>query len=315
MRNCIPQKTKGKFPGRNKRETNVIRSMRTELSVVSQTQLYESADMIQKSLRMLVIISIFFCLLLLFYLASFLGVGLFLDLVLQKLNSMLLAKGIRFLFSRLGWFGLLVEGLLVLGDNSGGWCNMMAPSGGSGGDKEVTSSNSGNWRQYLNLSDDKERDSAPEPSTARAPALREAAHEPSTSSTWSGSWIEKWLSSEISSSAPNQGPPAVDQNQGGHEARNPPTEVMGPEAPSPSWLKNHIQSVFYKIKGRRTRSDIIERLWEDLRLERASPEKRMKILQIMEEMYRNSDSFQNKNSRLDIDLAVSISDWERNPRD
>jgi hypothetical protein len=81
---------------------------------------------------MLVIISIFFCLLLLFYLASFLGVDLDLDFVLQKLNSMLLAKGIRFLFSRLGWFGLLVEGLLVLGDNSGGWCNMMAPSGGSG---------------------------------------------------------------------------------------------------------------------------------------------------------------------------------------
>ena len=110
----------------------MIRSMRTELSVVSQTQLYENADMIQKSFRMLVRISIFFCLLLLFYLASFLGVDLDLDFVLQKLNSMLLAKGIRFLFSRLGWFGLLVEGLLVLGDNSGGWCNMMAPSGGSG---------------------------------------------------------------------------------------------------------------------------------------------------------------------------------------
>ena len=106
--------------------------MRTELSVVSQTQLYENADMIQKSFRMLVRILIFFCLLLLFYLASFLGVDLDLDFVLQKLNSMLLAKGIRFLFSRLGWFGLLVEGLLVLGDNSGGWCNMMAPSGGSG---------------------------------------------------------------------------------------------------------------------------------------------------------------------------------------
>ena len=132
MKNCIPKKTKGKFPGRNKRETNVIRSMRTELSVVSQTQLYENADRIQKGFRMLVIISSFFFLLLLFYLASFLGVYLDLDFVLQKLNSMLLAKGIRFLFSRLGWFGLLVEGLLVLGDNSGGWCNMMAPSGGSG---------------------------------------------------------------------------------------------------------------------------------------------------------------------------------------
>lgn len=40
--------------------------------------------------------------------------------------------GVRFLFSRLGWVGLLVGGLLVLEENCGGWCNMMAPSGGSG---------------------------------------------------------------------------------------------------------------------------------------------------------------------------------------
>ena len=37
------------------------------------------------------------------------------------------------------------------------------------GDREVTSSSSGNWRQYLNLSSDKEGDFAPDPSTARAP--------------------------------------------------------------------------------------------------------------------------------------------------
>lgn len=37
------------------------------------------------------------------------------------------------------------------------------------GDREVTSSSSGNWRQYLDLSSDKEGDSAPDPSTARAP--------------------------------------------------------------------------------------------------------------------------------------------------
>lgn len=159
----------------------------------------------------------------------------------------------------------------------------MAPSGD--GDREGTSSSSGNWQKFLNLASDREGDST---------------HEPSTSSSWSGSWIAKWFSSEISSSAPNQG---------GHEATNPPTEVMGPEAPSPSWLKNQIIIVLYQIKGRRTRSDVIERLWEDLRLEGASPEKRVKIFQILAEMYDNSDSL--KNSRLDIHLAVSISDWER----
>jgi len=106
MKYFIPIKTKGKFPGRNKRETNVIRSMRTELSVVSRTPLYKNAYMIQKSFLMLVKIAIFFCLLLLFLfnLASFLGVDLDLGFVLQKLNSMLLAKGVRFLFSRLGTF-------------------------------------------------------------------------------------------------------------------------------------------------------------------------------------------------------------------
>ena len=52
--------------------------MRTELSVVSRTQLYKNAYMIQKSFLMLVKIAIFFCLLLLFlfHLASFLGVDL-----------------------------------------------------------------------------------------------------------------------------------------------------------------------------------------------------------------------------------------------
>lgn len=45
--------------------------------------------------------------------------------------------------------------------------NPQQPTGD--GDREVTSSSSGNWRQYLNLSSDKEGDSAPDPSTARAP--------------------------------------------------------------------------------------------------------------------------------------------------
>ena len=45
--------------------------------------------------------------------------------------------------------------------------HQMAHSGD--GDREVTSSSSGNWRQYLNLSSDKEGDSSPDPSTARAP--------------------------------------------------------------------------------------------------------------------------------------------------
>ena len=48
--------------------------------------------------------------------------------------------------------------------------NMMSPTGSDSGanfDKEVTSPSSGNWRQYINLSEEKEGDSAPEPSTPR----------------------------------------------------------------------------------------------------------------------------------------------------
>ena len=52
------------------------------------------------------------------------------NLIISSLKSIVLRKSLYFLLSRLGGFGLLAKGLLVLGD--GGWCNMMAPSGGSG---------------------------------------------------------------------------------------------------------------------------------------------------------------------------------------
>lgn len=48
----IDRKTNGQFPGRNKRETNGIRPMRTDMSVVSQSDMYEGANMSNKGLRM-----------------------------------------------------------------------------------------------------------------------------------------------------------------------------------------------------------------------------------------------------------------------
>lgn len=48
---------------------------------------------------------------------------------LIKIQSVVLGKGIHFLLHRIGWGGLLVAGLLFLGD-SGSWCSFMAPSGG-----------------------------------------------------------------------------------------------------------------------------------------------------------------------------------------
>lgn len=92
---------------------------------------------------------------------------------------------------------------------------MMAPEGANC--EKVTSSSSGNWRQYLNLSSENEGDSAPEPSTAPAPADRPP--EQSTSSTWSGSWIGRWLNQEVS------------QNEGG-------TKLLVNQPEPGSWSKN-----------------------------------------------------------------------------
>lgn len=92
---------------------------------------------------------------------------------------------------------------------------------------------------------------------------------------------------------------------------------MGPEAPSPSWLKDKILKMFFIIKGRRTSSNVLEKLCEeDLKFFRAYPEKRLKILNILEDMVEHSDSLKNdKNSKLHIELAVRIADWESNQRD
>lgn len=109
------------------------RSMRTEMSIVSQSKMYKGANMSNKGLRMsnyLVRISIVALLLLFFYLA-FLLIGIDFDPVLRKLNSMLLGKGIHFLFSRLGWFGLLVAGLVALHlGESGSWSYMFPGASG-----------------------------------------------------------------------------------------------------------------------------------------------------------------------------------------
>lgn len=79
------------------------------------------------------------------------------------------------------------------------------------------------------------------PASQQAPAPAGPLGGASSSSSWSGSWIDKWFfPEEGSSSDPNQEEPL---------ATNQPTEVMGPEAPSPSWLKEKIDSpnlLYYK---------------------------------------------------------------------
>lgn len=125
-------KIKLKEEGRKSRETNVIRSMRTDMSVVSQSKMYEGAS--NKSLRMynyFIRISRVLFMLLFFYLA-FLLIGSDFNLVLMKLQSMLLGKSLHFLFSRLGWCGggLILLAVLCFDPETMG--KMMAPSGASG---------------------------------------------------------------------------------------------------------------------------------------------------------------------------------------
>ena len=135
----------------------------------------------------------------------------------------------------------------------------MMPTGADSGN-----SGSGDWEKYLNLSPDSEgqgqenseagaasrkrgRSTDPRedvgPSSVRGRLDSVNAPETSTSSGWSGSWIEKWLNPGDTSSAPGDG----QQPQGEVDQ---PAEVMGPEAPDPMWLKNHIVKVFFQIKGR-----------------------------------------------------------------
>jgi len=167
-------------------------------------------------------ISIVFFFLFLFYL-TFLLIEMDFDLFWLKVKWTIFSKSLRLLFSRLGFGGLCCIGVICALLDPENVSNFMAPSG-ENCEKEGTSSTSGsgNWRQYLNLSS--EGNSAPEPSTARTPAFREAAHEPSTSSTWSGSWIEKWF--EVSSSAPNLG-----QRQQGEDALFQPTDTQQEQPP------------------------------------------------------------------------------------
>lgn len=145
------------------------------------------------------------------------------------------ARALSSFFLKMGFSGglaLAISYILQAFAEATPFVAYMAPSGAQcDGDKEVTSSSSsGNWRQYLNLPSPKEGDSAPEPSTARAP-VREEAHEPSTSSTWSGSWIEKWLNPEVSSSTPNQG--QLQQGETG-VAPGQPSQVVEQAGPGPA---------------------------------------------------------------------------------
>ncbi|XP_028802044.1 uncharacterized protein LOC114757210 [Neltuma alba] len=133
------------------------------------------------------------------------------------------------------------------------------------------------------------------------------APETSTSSGWSGSWIERWFNQGETSSAPGDG----QQPQG--EVDQPTTTAMGEEAPDPTWLKIHIERIFYIIKGRKPQKRVLAELYEDLKLETASPQKRLQIMQILDQM-KLDGRLKGREFKLNLELGNRIYDWEREQR-
>lgn len=191
---------------------------------------------------------------------------------------------------------------------------MMAPGSDSGGNND-----SGSWKKYLNLSSDSEgqgqehgeaesasrkRSSDPREDVGPSSGRRRVdAPEPSTSSEWSGSWIEKWFNRGGTSSAP------VDGQQPQGEVDQPiPAEGEG--APDPIELQEKIRKVFYAIRGRQTQSHVLQKLYDDLKLETASPQKRRQIVQLLEHM-KGDETSKQRNLSLKTNLLVRIGDWER----
>lgn len=271
----IDRKTNGQFPGRKKRETNGIRPMRTDMSVVSQSYMYEGANMSNKGLRMsnsLVRISIVSFILLLVYLA-FLLIDMDFYLFWLKVKWTIFSKSLRLLFSRLGFGGLCCIGVTCALLDPENVSHFMAPSG-QNCEKEGTSSTSGsgNFRLYINLSSDKEGDSAPEPSTDRTPG-----HLP-------------------------QGGGAPGQPAGERE----------PEAPT---IDEFISKMKLLLRGhRKLRSDVLKKIQEDIRLETASPQKRIKMNEYLDYVSNNRDSLLNSGQSLVYEFTVRVNDWEREQR-
>ena len=92
----------------------------------------------------------------------------------------------------------------------------------------------------------------------------------------------------------------------------PPINGAQPGIPSISFLRKRIQSVLRSCRNRKLHETLLESIYEDLHLETASAEKRVKIAQILEDIYRRSQYLRsNQRDKPHIDLIVQICDWER----
>ncbi|KAK7325768.1 hypothetical protein VNO80_33808 [Phaseolus coccineus] len=134
-------------------------------------------------------------------------------------------------------------------------------------------------------------------------------------SSWSGSWIERWLYPEGTSSDPNQGPPTVAQDREEHLPKTP-QEVMGPHAPNIDFLTRKISSVLRGCQRVAVRTDSLGRILDDLHLLDASPQKRLKIMEVLREIESSREIFLENPHHIKAAhyLMVSVHDWERGQR-
>lgn len=99
------------------------------------------------------------------------------------------------------------------------------------------------------------------------------------------------------------------------EEQNPHAEgqPIGPEAaPTFEYLSQKRFSVISRCQRIRVRSDVHARIIEDLRLESASPEKRLYILEVIREIESNREIFlANRRLNAAYVLKVEVYDWVR----
>jgi len=104
------------------------------------------------------------------------------------------------------------------------------------------------------------------------------------------------------------------QDANGKESE-PPINGAQPEVPSIAFLKKRIKTVLRSCRDRNPRESTLRSTYEDLHLETASAEKRVKIAQALEKLYRRSQYFRsNKRQQPHTDLIIQICDWERMKR-
>jgi len=178
------------------------------------------------------------------------------------------------------------EAILIASPHEGPpliWCS------GSGGES------SGNWRDYVNFSFDKEGDYAPEPSTARAPVREEAP--------------------EVSSSTPTGGQPQQGETPppvaGPSQARGDPTHAPLGVPPSPGDVALELEAYFQCVTKIKVRPDFLFNVLDALQLSKADAGKRCKILEEIKKLQPHLGTSINTGAKAKKELLRSIEAWEK----